>query len=83
MDLAIRFPDQGRIHLESRFLFAEPRELNSIALKQANVSISLRGASSIATDTAHIAFLEKGSPRSATFAPSPVTWTGMCDEAGD
>ncbi len=24
MDLAIRFPAQGRIHLESRFLFAEP-----------------------------------------------------------
>ena len=26
MDLAVRFPDQGRIHLESRFLFSEPRE---------------------------------------------------------
>ena len=24
MDLAIRFPDQGQIHLESRFLFSEP-----------------------------------------------------------
>ena len=24
MDLAVRFPDQGRIHLESRFLFSEP-----------------------------------------------------------
>jgi P-type E1-E2 ATPase len=33
---------------------------DSIALKQANVSISLRGASSIATDTAHIVFLEEG-----------------------
>ena len=32
---------------------------DSIALKQANVSISLRGASSIATDTAHIVFLEE------------------------
>src|SRR5262249_18466707 len=28
--------------------------------KKANVSISLRGASSIATDTAHIVFLEEG-----------------------
>src|SRR5580658_5231319 len=26
MDLAVRFPDQGRIHLESRFLFSEPCE---------------------------------------------------------
>jgi hypothetical protein len=28
MDFAIRFPVQGRIHLESRFLFAEPGERN-------------------------------------------------------
>ena len=28
MDLAIRFPDQGRIHLESHFLFAEPCDPN-------------------------------------------------------
>ena len=33
---------------------------DSIALKEANVSISLRGATSIATDTAHIVFLEQG-----------------------
>ena len=33
---------------------------DSIALKKANVSISLRGASTIATDTAHIVFLEQG-----------------------
>jgi heavy metal translocating P-type ATPase len=33
---------------------------DSIALKKANVSISLRGASTIATDTAHIIFLEEG-----------------------
>ncbi|MFZ4703770.1 MAG: heavy metal translocating P-type ATPase, partial [Candidatus Methylumidiphilus sp.] len=33
---------------------------DSIALKQANVSISLRGATSIATDTAQIVFLEQG-----------------------
>ena len=36
---------------------------DSIALKKANVSISLRGASSIATDTAHIVFLEEGLAR--------------------
>ena len=28
MDLAIRFPAQGRIHLESRFLFSEPHDPN-------------------------------------------------------
>ena len=28
MDLAIRFPTEGRIHLESRFLFSEPHEPN-------------------------------------------------------
>ena len=28
MDLAIRFPTQGRIHLESRFLFSEPHDPN-------------------------------------------------------
>src|SRR5262249_61567420 len=33
---------------------------DSIALKKANVSVSLRGASSIATGTAHIVFLEEG-----------------------
>src|SRR4029077_5752130 len=32
---------------------------DSIALKKSNVSISLRGASSIATDTAHIVFMEE------------------------
>jgi len=32
---------------------------DSIALKKANVSISLRGATSIATDTAHIVFMEE------------------------
>jgi len=96
MDLAIRFPTLGQIHLESRFLFWEPHHPHcrqflervfpadkadhvitlqkegrkvcfvgdgindSVALKQAHVSISLRGASSIATDTAHIVFLEEG-----------------------
>ena len=33
---------------------------DSIALKKANVSISLRGATSIATDTAHVVFMEEG-----------------------
>lgn len=33
---------------------------DSIALKKANVSISLCGATSIATDTAHIVFMEQG-----------------------
>ncbi len=33
---------------------------DSIALKKADVSISLRGATSIATDTAHIVFMEEG-----------------------
>ena len=28
MDLAIRFPDHGRIHLESHFLFSEPHDPN-------------------------------------------------------
>src|SRR5262249_12483635 len=28
MDLAIRFPNQGRIHLESHFLFTEPHDPN-------------------------------------------------------
>ncbi len=36
---------------------------DSIALKKADVSISLRGASSIATDTAHIVFLDGGISR--------------------
>src|SRR5271170_7410837 len=33
---------------------------DSIALKKANVSISLRGATSVATDTAHVVFMEEG-----------------------
>ncbi len=36
---------------------------DSIALKKADVSISLRGASTIATDTAHVVFLEGGLSR--------------------
>jgi len=36
---------------------------DSIALKKANVSISLRGASSIATDTAQIVFMEESLSR--------------------
>ena len=34
---------------------------DAIALKKANVSISLRGATSIATDTAHVVFMEPSS----------------------
>ncbi len=33
---------------------------DAVALKKANVSISLRGATSIATDTAHVVFMEPG-----------------------
>src|SRR5208283_1605892 len=33
---------------------------DAIALKKANVSVSLRGATSIATDTAHVVFMERG-----------------------
>jgi heavy metal translocating P-type ATPase len=33
---------------------------DAIALKKANVSISLRGATTIATDTAHVVFMEQG-----------------------
>ena len=33
---------------------------DAIALKKANVSVSLRGAASIATDTAHVVFMEPG-----------------------
>jgi len=36
---------------------------DAIALKKANVSISLRGATSIATDTAHVVFMEPGLDR--------------------
>jgi len=33
---------------------------DAIALKKANVSVSLRGATAIATDTAHVVFMEQG-----------------------
>jgi Cu2+-exporting ATPase len=33
---------------------------DAIALKKAHVSVSLRGAASIATDTAHVVFMEQG-----------------------
>ena len=36
---------------------------DAIALKKANVSISLRGATSIATDTAHVVFMEQSLAR--------------------
>ncbi len=50
-----RLQDEGR-----KVCFVGDGINDSIALKKANVSISLRGASSIATDTAHIVFLEEG-----------------------
>jgi len=54
-DYVQKLQDEGR-----KVCFVGDGINDSIALKQANVSISLRGASSIATDTAHIIFLEEG-----------------------
>jgi Cu2+-exporting ATPase len=51
----------GKLQKEGRKVCFVGDGINdSIALKKANVSISLRGASSIATDTAHIVFMEQG-----------------------
>jgi Cu2+-exporting ATPase len=51
----------AKLQLEGRKVCFVGDGINdSIALKKANVSISLRGASTIATDTAHIVFLEEG-----------------------
>ena len=49
-----RLQNQGR-----KVCFVGDGINDSIALKKANVSVSLRGASSIATDTAHIVFMEE------------------------
>jgi Cu2+-exporting ATPase len=57
-DYVIKLQKEGR-----KVCFVGDGINDSIALKQANVSISLRGASSIATDTAHIVFLEEGLSR--------------------
>ena len=46
---------------------------DSIALKKANVSISLRGASTIATDTANIVFMEEGLTCGTLPAASTIT----------
>ena len=54
-DYVVKLQKEGR-----KVCFVGDGINDSIALKQANVSISLRGASSIATDTAHIVFLEEG-----------------------
>src|SRR4029077_10484083 len=54
-DYVARLQQEGR-----KVCFVGDGINDSIALKKANVSISLRGASSIATDTAHIVFLEEG-----------------------
>ena len=49
---------------------------DSIALKKADVSVSLRGASSLATDTAQVVFLEGDYPVSANCDRSRATSTG-------
>jgi heavy metal translocating P-type ATPase len=54
-DYVMKLQNEGR-----KVCFVGDGINDSIALKQANVSISLRGASSIATDTAQIVFLEEG-----------------------
>jgi Cu2+-exporting ATPase len=54
-DYVVKLQNEGR-----KVCFVGDGINDSIALKEANVSISLRGASSIATDTAHIVFLEEG-----------------------
>jgi Cu2+-exporting ATPase len=54
-DYVKRLQDEGR-----KVCFVGDGINDSIALKQANVSISLRGASSIATDTAQVVFMEEG-----------------------
>jgi Cu2+-exporting ATPase len=57
-DYVVKLQKEGR-----KVCFVGDGINDSIALKQANVSISLRGASTIATDTAHIVFLEEGLSR--------------------
>src|SRR5262249_48614962 len=54
-DYVARLQQEGR-----KVCFVGDGINDSIALKKANVSVSLRGASTIATDTAHIVFLEEG-----------------------
>jgi Cu2+-exporting ATPase len=57
-DYVARLQEEGR-----KVCFVGDGINDSIALKKADVSISLRGASSIATDTAHVVFLEGGLSR--------------------
>lgn len=54
-DYVAKLQDEGR-----KVCFVGDGINDSIALKKANVSISLRGASTIATDTANIVFMEEG-----------------------
>jgi Cu2+-exporting ATPase len=54
-DYVERLQKEGR-----RVCFVGDGINDAIALKKANVSISLRGATSIATDTAHVVFMEQG-----------------------
>ncbi len=54
-DYVERFQREG-----SKVCFIGDGVNDAIALKKANVSVSLRGATSIATDTAHVVFMEPG-----------------------
>jgi Cu2+-exporting ATPase len=57
-DIVVQLQKEGR-----KVCFVGDGINDSIALKKADVSISLRGASTIATDTAHVIFLEGGLSR--------------------
>jgi Cu2+-exporting ATPase len=46
---------------------------DAIALKKSNVSISLRGATSIATDTAQVVFMEQSLGKLRDIAPGLVS----------
>ena len=55
---------------------------DSIALKKANVSISLRGASSIATDTAQIVFMEESLAKICALKDFSAVWKPTCAGVG-
>ncbi len=74
VDSVARLPAEGR-----KVCFVSDGINDSIALKEADVSISLRGASTFATDTAHVVFLFLEGPcrGSATCVRSRRTSTPM------